>query len=77
MIYYKKNNVRHKGYRHRPHMYSITRVTAKVIEDDKVVVFYFVKSITSIANWDGKILKTKRIVWDENRKKTITHIPAK
>ncbi len=78
LIYYKKVNVKHTGYRHRPHMTTITRTTSKVIEDNNVVVYYFAKSRMSMVDWpDARVLKSKRIVWDENRKKTITRIPSK
>lgn len=78
LIYYKKVNVKHKGYRHRPHMFSITRAKVKIIEDEKVVVYSYAKSRMSMVDWpDGKVLKSKRIVWDSCGNKTITRVPAK
>ena len=72
LIYYEKINIKYKGYRHRPHMYSITRTTTKVKKGNKLVEFYREKSILSVADLGGRILKSRLIVWDENGNKTVT-----
>lgn len=77
LIYYEKINIKSKGYSHRPHMYSITQTTTKVKKGNKLVEFYREKSILSVADLGGRILKSRRIVWDENGKKTVTCTPSK
>ena len=72
LIYYEKINIKSKGYSHGPHMYSIIRTTTKVKKGNKLVEFYREKSILSVADLGGRILKSRLIVWDENGKKTVT-----
>ncbi|WP_018342282.1 hypothetical protein [Cytophaga aurantiaca] len=77
LIYYKKTNTKSTRFISHPHNGTIIRTKKKVFENHKLSVLYFQKSIKSMTNWDGKVLKSKRIVWDENRKKTVTRIPLK
>ena len=77
LIYFKRTNSKCTNFISHPHNGVVIRTKTKVIEDHKLTVLYFQKTIRSVADLDGKILKTKRIVWDENRKKTITRIPTK
>lgn len=77
LIYYKKTNIKSTRFISHPHNGTIIRTKTKVFENDKLTVLHFQKSIKSMTNWDGKVLKTKRIVWDENRKKTVTCISNK
>jgi len=79
LIYYKKMNTKLKcsEFGYATHQSYITRTTTKTIKDDKIVELYFQKTKSNYSTWNEEILKSKRIVWDENRKKTVTCTSAK
>jgi len=79
LIYYKKTTTKLKwselGY--ATHQCYITRTTTKTIKDHKTVELNFQKTKPNYCTLSYDILKSKRVVWDENRKKTITHTSKK
>jgi len=79
LIYYKKTNSKLKwselGY--ATHQFYITRTTIKMIKDHKTVELNFQKAKPDYTALGYEVLKSKRVIWNENRKKTLTRTSSK